>query len=265
MAPQAVEQFEQLTTAGWADITSVFLDLYVSKTPVEIQAIRLTNEIAGVGIRAFYENLVPGRSEAEIASAVESTIQNQMAVREDVWFARAWAMVQSGPNAAYGGRFNLSTGRRLKAGELVMMELPVCVNGYWSDLTRTGSTGNLPAERREIYEAVREAQELAVKTLAPGVLASQVDRAARDSIAKSGFGKYFQHATGHQVGFRYHDPGDPLAPGVDVALRSGMVVTVEPGIYGEDLGAGCRIEDNVLVTEAGPIILSKASRALEGG
>ncbi|MFN8561249.1 MAG: M24 family metallopeptidase [Anaerolineae bacterium] len=97
-----------------------------------------------------------------------------------------------------------------------------------------------------------------------GASAQAVDKVARDYIAERGFGRYFEHHLGHHVGFRYHDPGAALAPNSEFALQPGMVVTIEPGIYGQELGAGCRIEDNVLVTESGGEVLSTAPRSLDG-
>ena len=83
-------------------------------------------------------------------------------------------------------------------------------------------------------------------------------------ISRRGFGEYFRHGTGHHVGFRYHDPGFGIGPGVEVPLAAGMIITVEPGIYGTSLGGGARIEDNILITETGHEILSSAPRGLNG-
>ena len=97
----------------------------------------------------------------------------------------------------------------------------------------------------------------------PGVLASQVDKAARDVIGKAGLGSYFIHHTGHGLGLRYHEPEPFLHPGVDAPLEAGMVSSVEPGIYIQGWG-GMRCEDNILVTETGVEILSEYSRELAG-
>ena len=119
---------------------SAFADLYLRKTIEEIQAIRLANQVANFGLKVFFENLTPGIPEADIAAAVESAIYRQIG-RDGIFHSRAWAMVQSGPNSAHAGQFNRSTGRRLQDGDLVLIELATCVNGYWSDLTRTGTVG----------------------------------------------------------------------------------------------------------------------------
>jgi Xaa-Pro dipeptidase len=235
---------------------AAFCQLYLKKTPEEIQALRLTNRVANVGLQVFHEKLQLGISEVEIASAVESAIQCQIG-HDGVFHSRGWAMVQSGPNAADAGRFNRSTTRRLQNGDLVLIELGTCVNGYWSDLTRTAPVGRLGPEAEEILSVAAEAQKAAINAVGPGVSAGHVDAAARDHIARRGFGEFFPHLTGHHVGFRYHDPGFGIVPGEAATLEPGMVITIEPGVYVRERGAGARIEDNVLVTESGHEILSR--------
>jgi Xaa-Pro dipeptidase len=246
------------------DITAAFNPLYTVKTPTEIERIKRAHRVAAAGIRAFYDSLLPGFSEAEVAAAVEGEITKQMALDGEVKFARGWAFVQSGVNAVDGGTFSRTTGKRLAAGELVMIELGVCVNGYYADVTRSGvvSGADLQPIHREMFEAVYEAQAEAVAAVAPDVSGVQVDSVARGIIAAHGFGDYFKHHTGHHTGIRYHDPGALVAPGSDLVLKPGMVVTIEPGVYGATLGAGCRIEDNVLVTDTGYEILSDFPREL---
>jgi Xaa-Pro aminopeptidase len=264
--PTLFERLVTLSPAGWRDISAAFADLYLLKTPLEIERLRLAHEVAAVGLRAFYDNLEPGLSEAEVASYVEAAVQNQMAARDDVQFARAWAFIQSGPNSVYGGTYSRTTGRRLQAGELVMIEMAVCVNGYWADITRTGAVrGAAPSKQhQEMVEVVTVAQSSAVNAVRAGATAQAVDRVARDMISVRGYGRYYEHHLGHQVGFRYHDPGPTLAPEAEFSLLPGMVVTIEPGIYGAELGAGCRIEDNVVVTEDGGEVLSTTAKTLNG-
>ena len=266
MDPQIAQRLATLTGAGWRDTASAFDDLYLLKTPSEVERIRMAHHVAAIALEVFYRNLVADMSEAELASLVESAVQNQMTFREGVQFARGWAFIQSGPNSIYGGTYSRTTGRRMQPGELVMIEFAVCVNGYWADITRTGAVRGAPPsqQHQEIVEVVRTAQALAVAAVIPGASSLAVDRVARDYIAAHGYGRFYEHHLGHHVGFRYHDPGPALGPGGDFALQPGMIVTIEPGVYGADLGAGCRIEDNVFVGESGGEVLSTASKALDG-
>jgi Xaa-Pro aminopeptidase len=234
-----------------------FTDLYLRKSPEEIQAIRLANRVACVGLEVFLENAQAGTSEAEVAAAVESSIHRQIG-RDGIFHSRAWAMIQSGPNSADAGRFNRSTARRLENGDLVLIELGTCVNGFWSDLTRTVAVGSPNPEVEQILALVTEAQQAALDEVRPGMTAGDIDGAARDRIASQGFAAFFTHWTGHHVGFRYHDPGFGIVPGESAKLEHGMMVTIEPGVYVRERGAGARIEDNVLVTESGHETLSRS-------
>src|SRR6202167_383426 len=245
-------------------IQSAFADLYLRKTPEEIQAIRLANQVANLGLKVFLENLQPGIAEAEVAAAVESAIYRQIG-QDGIFHSRGWAMVQSGPNSADAGRFNRSTGRRLKNGDLVLIELATCVNGYWSDLTRTAAVGSPEPEAAAVLDVAREAQQAAIDAIRPGVSGGDIDAAARDKITAQGLRSFFTHHTGHHVGFRYHDPGFLMVPGESAKLEPGMVITIEPGVYVPERGAGARIEDDVLVTESGHEVLSRIAGSEQNG
>jgi Xaa-Pro dipeptidase len=249
-------QLSVLAAKSDAQCQAGFLQLYLRKAPQEVQAIRLANRVANVGLQVFLENLTPGISEVEIAAAIESAIHRQIG-HDGVFHSRGWAMVQSGPNSADAGRFNRSTARRLENGDLVLIELATCVNGYWSDLTRTAPVGRPKPEAGEMLDLVTGAQQTALNAIGPGVPAGYIDAVARDEIAANGLSAFFTHHTGHHVGFRYHDPGFTISPGESAKLEPCMVITIEPGVYVPERGGGARIEDNVLVTESGHEVLSR--------
>jgi Xaa-Pro aminopeptidase len=135
--------------------------------------------------------------------------------------------------------------------------LATCVNGYWSDLTRTAAIGSLKTELAELLALVEDAQRSAINAIRSGASAAGIDASARDKIVAQGLSAFFTHHTGHHVGFRYHDPGFLIAPGVSSELEPGMVLTIEPGAYIPERGGGARIEDNVLVTPTGHEMLSR--------
>ncbi len=246
-----------------AQTQSAFLALYLLKTAEEAQHIRRANRVAGIGLQAFFDGLSVGATETGLASLVETAIHAQIG-QNGIFHSRAWATVQAGPHSAEAGRFNRSSARRLMEGDLVLIELATCVNGYWSDLTRTAAVGTLSAELERVLSFTRRAQGSAKDAVRPGATAGEIDAVARDAIAQQGLAAHFTHGTGHHVGFRYHDPGFALAPGAPEKLQAGMIVTIEPGVYVSEYGGGVRIEDDLLVTESGHEVLSQDSQGPEG-
>jgi Xaa-Pro aminopeptidase len=237
------------------DATALFTAVGLRKTAREIECIRRASAVAGVGLKTFHEGLMPGRSEAELAALVEGAIQSRSG-RDGCRLARAWAMVQSGPGIFQSGTFSRSSGRRFEEGDLVLIELGTCVDGYWSDLTRTACVGRIGEAQRSLLSAVKGAQGAAIAALAPGRSHEEIDAAARDYLRERGYGEGFAHNCGHHVGFRYHDRGPTLQKGSATKLEAGMIVTIEPGSYGAEFGGGARFEDDVLVTEHGAEVLS---------
>jgi Xaa-Pro aminopeptidase len=262
--PQNFQQnSSQVGQGGYKDLSNQINELYQIKTPIEIEKIRLANQVAAIGINTFYENLVAWKSEVEVACAVESAVQLQTG-KGKIKFAKAWPYIMSGINSADGGSFPRTTAKVLQKGDLVMIEMAVCVNGYWCDITRTGSVGKTSDKLEEVYNIVKHAQNLALAAIKPGVTGDFIDNIIRSNIRDNGYEKYYQHALGHHVGFRYHDPGQGLSSGSELIIQQGMVLTVEPGIYGHEFGGGCRIEENILVTKDGVEVLSTYSVELDG-
>ncbi|RYD04377.1 hypothetical protein N752_13465 [Desulforamulus aquiferis] len=138
------------------------------------------------------------------------------------------------------------------------MDFGCVYKGYNSDMTRTLVLGRPNQKQQEIYHIVLEAQLAGLAAVRPGVIAREVDRAARSVIEKRGYGQYFGHSTGHGVGLAIHER-PRLASNDETVLEAGMVVTIEPGIYLPDWG-GVRIEDSVLVTEEGCEILTSSPK-----
>jgi Xaa-Pro dipeptidase len=238
------------------DATPLFDRLSQKKTRLEVEAIRRTNSAARAGLEAFHASLKPGRTEAQVAAAVESAVQEYSGSGGSAR-ARGWAHVQGGPNILMAGTFSRSSATKLSDGDVVLLELATVVDGYWSDLTRTAPVGRRIAERpRALLTAVREAQAAAITAVRPGVTHEHIDAVARKHLTARGLGSGFTHSCGHHVGFRYHDRGPTLQAGSLAPLEAGMVITVEPGAYGAELGGGARFEDDVLVTANGAEVLS---------
>src|SRR5262249_12725419 len=141
----------------------------------------------------------------------------------------------------------------------VTMDFGVVLDGYMSDMTRTVHMGKARPEERDVYDAVLEAQKSAVLAAVPGVAAGAIDEAARSVLRRAGLDGYFTHSTGHGVGLEIHE-GPRLAAKQTQSLEPGMVITIEPGVYMPGK-FGLRIEDMVLVTAAGPDVLTPSVKA----
>jgi Xaa-Pro aminopeptidase len=121
-------------------------------------------------------------------------------------------------------------------------------------MTRVTFTGTPGAEIREMYQAVLEAQLAAIDQVKSGVSTAKVDGAARQVLQKYKLEKEFVHSTGHGLGLEIHEV-PRIAKKDKTKLKSGMVITIEPGVYVDGVG-GVRIEDTVLVTDQGCEVLT---------
>ena len=164
----------------------------------------------------------------------------------------------SGPNSAQAhGSYARSRSRRVESGDFLLVHCNSCADGYWTDITRTYCLGEPSDTQLRMYQAVLAARDAAFGAIAPGVLASEVDRAARSEIDRRGFGAEFKHPTGHGVGFAAidHNAMPRLHPRSPDRLDRGMVFNVEPAIYLERIG-GLRHCDMVAVTDQGMELLT---------
>ncbi len=143
---------------------------------------------------------------------------------------------------------------------LVTVDWGAKVDGYYSDCTRTFSTGSPPDQLREAYDVCLQAQQRACDELKPGMTGVEADALARDPITQAGFGGNFGHGLGHGVGLAVHEAPRLSTESADT-LEPGNIVTIEPGIYLSGLG-GVRIEDLAVVREDGLELLTSFPKTL---
>jgi Xaa-Pro aminopeptidase len=217
------------------------------KSAQEIQSIKAATKIAIKAFRFIQKRLKPGRKEIEVAADLEQFIRYNGGSK-----ASFDIIVASGPNSAFA--HHITSERKLKANEPVLIDLGVDYSGYKSDLTRVFFLGKIDTLTAKIYGIVREAQELALKAVKPGKTCKEIDALARSHIGKSGYGNYFGHGLGHGVGLEVHEEPH-IGKNQDKRLQPGMVFTVEPAIYLPGK-FGVRLEDMVLVTKKGSEVLS---------
>lgn len=223
------------------------------KDASELALIRKAVRRAEHAFRELLPAVRPGATERELGLRLELLIREQGSRR--VAFD---IIVASGRNGAMP-HASVSD-RRLRSGDLVTFDFGAEADGYYSDITRTVCVGRPSARQREVHDLVLRAQQAAIRSAAPGISCSAVDREARSTIERAGHGKQFGHATGHGIGLMVHEAPTIAAP-VKTDLRAGMVFTVEPGVYIPGWG-GVRIEDMVVVTGDGCRVLTGLSREL---
>jgi Xaa-Pro aminopeptidase len=229
-----------LPDAGWVAGREVMRRLRLRKTPDEVQALR----DVGAAIDAVHARvpdlLRVGRTEAEVGRDIAELILED---HDEVNFV----IVASGPNGA--SPHHETGGRRLEAGDAVVVDIGGTRAGYCSDVTRDYVIGHLPDGYAELHEVLERAQEAAVRCVRPGVTAAAIDGEARGIITEAGFGDRFIHRTGHGIGIEEHE--EPwITSDNDEPIVAGMAFSIEPGIYIPGR-YGARIEDIVVVTEDG--------------
>jgi Xaa-Pro aminopeptidase len=217
------------------------------KSAEEIAATRAALRVAEAVFSEITAKLQPGMTEKQIAQELEGAARQAGA--DAMSFP---TIVAAGPNSALPHA--IPGDRPVAAGDPLLIDWGVRLDGYCSDTTRTFVLGEPDKEFRRIYKVVRQAQQMATEAIRPGATGRQVDAVARHYIGENGFGDKFGHGLGHGTGLAIHE-APRLSPLSDAILESGMIVTVEPGIYIEGWG-GIRLENQVVVTDSGAEVLN---------
>lgn len=226
--------------------------LRMVKSAEEIEKIAAACKLADACLEHVTRLIQPGVAEFDIGLEIEFFFRRHKA---GIAFS---PIVASGPNSA---RPHARAGeRRLEVGDFVTLDLGATLDGYNSDITRTFVVGEASDRQREIYEQVLKAQIASIEALVVGGNGKDVDALARRILDEKDLAQYFGHSLGHGLGRSVHDAGR-LHFSADQPLEAGQVWTIEPGVYIEGFG-GVRIEDDVVVTEAGPRILTSFPKEL---
>jgi Xaa-Pro dipeptidase len=212
------------------------------KSAHELELLRLACEATCDVYRAVFASLKEGMSQSDVSALVEAGYA-KMGLRGD-------AMVLFGAAAALP--HGTTKPQTLRDGDVVLIDDGCKVEGYCSDVTRTGVFGKPSEKIRRSFEIVRKAQDAALGAARKGRLSGTVDDAARGVITSAGYGpdyKFFTHRLGHGIGLDGHEH-PYLVRGSQTTLTPGMTFSNEPGIYipGE---FGVRCEDVMVIAEDG--------------
>jgi Xaa-Pro dipeptidase len=236
-----------LAAAGHEPVASgaTIMDLRARKDEEEVEAIRRACALLERAYGFVWETLRAGMSERELNGKVESFLRDNGATASH-------ALVLFGENAA--NPHADPTERELRDGDVICADISACLDGYWGDLTRCATAGPASDWAREVWALVRDAQAAAIAACIPGRPARDVEEAERVILqTRPDLGEVL-HGAGHAIGLAIHEPPF-LVPRTDTPLGPGMIFTVEPGLYRAGHG-GIRLEDDVVVRDGGPEILS---------
>ena len=249
--------FQRLLEQGarwqWRPTTDLVEVLRVSKDADEITKIERAIAIAETALHATVPQIRRGLSETALAGILEHHLRD--AGSEAFPFA---SIVASGPRSALPHA--RATDRQLQTGDFVLLDFGAVFEGYCSDITRTVVLGKATTLQHDVYDTVRQANTIASGAIRVGMQGMAADAVAREYIHARGYGAEFGHSLGHGIGLEIHE-APRLAKSIDAPLLAGTVVTIEPGIYRAEWG-GVRIEDDVLLTDNGPRILTSFARDL---
>lgn len=223
--------------------------LRMRKTAEEFKLLKMNALLADGAQQAAADAIKPGVTESQVADAIKAHFINNDA-------KPAFDIVGASENGAFPHHH--TSDRVLKDGDTVVVDLGGFKQGYPSDITRMVSIGEPSDEYKKVHAIVNEAVEAALAAAKPGVVARDVDNAARSVIEKAGYGEYFTHRAGHGLGIEIHEP-PYISASSDVVLDEGMVFSIEPGIYMPGK-FGVRLEEIVFLRADGLEVLSERSR-----
>ncbi len=227
------------------------------KTPAEIALMRTASDITIAAYRWTWPRIEAGMTGADIGALMNAATRRLGGVP-------LFALVLVGEGSAYP--HGTEEVQRVAPGQVVLMDCGCSVEGYQSDISRTGVFGRPTPEIARVWNQVARGQRLAFATAKLGAPAGQVDDAVRRFYAAGGYGPDYRlpglpHRTGHGIGMDGHEPVN-LVRGEETRLAPGMCFSNEPGLYlpGE---FGIRLEDCFHMTPSGPKYFSEPPRSIE--
>ncbi|MEM3088326.1 MAG: Xaa-Pro peptidase family protein [Candidatus Bathyarchaeia archaeon] len=244
----------------FADATSIMTELRIIKSSEEIELIRKAAKVADLAMDAAVNATKPGVAETEIAAEAEYTMRKNGAEE----FYRTY--VASGPRSSIA--HGLVSRRKVKEGDLVMIDLHPTVNAYHADLCRTICVGKPSEKQRKAFEVFLMAQRAAVEAVCPGSTMTKLENRMHEIFEREGYEEYFIGPPIHGVGLEFEEPPLPVGHAFFHGeeprdeLKPGMVISIgNCGLYLGEIGV--RVEDTVVVTDKGYEELTSYNRMLQ--
>ncbi len=240
-------QIEQVSGSSSPDrlVTTrgILLGMRRIKDQTEIAHIRRAIQIQQAALMELLPTIKPGQTESAIAARLEAAMKTRGSVEPAFTSIVAAKANSSLPHYR-------PADARTARGNALLIDWGAMWEGYRGDMTRTFCLGKWPSKLREIYRIVLDAHILSADALRAGRTTAEIDKIARDHIAKSGYGEYFGHGLGHGIGINIHEEPRLTQQVAPSPLEAGNVLTIEPGIYLPGVG-GVRLENDYLVTATG--------------
>ena len=227
--------------------------LRMIKDEAEIETIRKACSVSDRAFHDVLEFIKPGKTEIEIANFLDFRMRELGAAGLSFDTILARGINSSKPHAH-------PMHKPVELGEAITMDFGCLYEHYVSDMTRTIYLGHVSDEQAEIYNTVLKANQALIDQAKDGLGFRDFDKIPRDIIVEAGYGEYFTHGIGHGIGLDIHEEPYFSQTSTEV-IKSGMVLTDEPGIYIEGK-YGVRIEDDILITETGCELLTLAPKEL---
>jgi Xaa-Pro aminopeptidase len=248
---------ETFPRVEWVDAEECLSEAKLIKNEEEIEVFRQACAAVDIGFVAAIQAVAPGRRECEILGEAM-----RMLYAQGMEIPQCGSIIASGENTVPLARF--AGDRAVREGDVVFMDFGGCFNGMFAEFTRTVACGRPNAAQRRIYRAVMDVLNAVTDAMKPGRTSADVWAAAWAEYQKTGLAEYaIPSSLGHSIGVGGWEPpnlGNPAVTGKEFTLRPGMVFSVEPTLLVPDVpgGGGIRVEDEVLITETGCEVLSRA-------
>jgi len=259
--------FSQLQNAVPDTVRGFIEDRMAIKSPAELALIKESVKWGNYAHTLLQRYTTIGGSETTVS--LRASMEATLAMLDSIGpVYRSQSAFSPGVEAGYRGQIGrnaaiphaLSNNITFQPGDVLVSGAGAPVWGYNSELERTMIIGSPTDRQKTFFDHVCTLQDLAISAIQPGVECSDVDRAVRNYYVAQDLMPFWKHHTGHAIGLRYHE-GPFLDSGDHTIIRTGMVFTVEPGLYDSELG-GFRHSDTVVVRDTGVEILTYYPRDL---
>lgn len=233
------------------DIEAVAVEARIRKRPSEVERMRGAARLVDAGQQTMKDLATAGMTELELASAMTAAMWRAAGRRVP---AILW-LTAGAASASVGSE---PTNRVIASGDIVLNDVVCWADGVWPDSANAVVVGRPTARQRQVFDSVRRALELGIRLCRPGVVARDIDRRVRESLAD--LGPTYPHHTGHGLGAAWSE--EPrITPYNERRIEEDMILAVEPGVYLPGWG-GIRLEHTFVVRAGGNEILTAFEHTL---